>query len=468
MDDLRALFDKQRQNRWRVATTSAHDRVAKIRRLRDAVVARRTELYDAMQADFKKAPTEVELTEIYPTLSEMQHTMKHLKKWMRPVRVKTPLTLAGTHSALRYEAKGNVLILAPWNYPFYLFVDPLVAAVAAGNCVMMRPSNKVPATARFLKSLVEGVFDPAEVAVVTGGTDVADALLALPFDHFFFTGSTRIGQQVMHAAAKHLASVTLELGGKSPTIVDASADLPRAAQRIVWGKFVNAGQTCVAPDHVFVHESVAARFLDEARKALATAYGATEEQRERSPDYCRIVDRPSLDRLKSLVDRSVAEGARIETGGAASPEDRYLSPTILSGVRPDSVLMQAEIFGPVLPVLTYRSTDEVFEQIRARGKPLALYVFSRDRAAVEQILANTTAGGTCVNNVLIHPANPNLPFGGVGASGMGSYHGHFGFRTFSHERAVLVQKRPAIVRFFYPPYKPGVKKMVAWVSKLYE
>jgi len=356
---------------------------------------------------------------------------------MKPQRVPTPLTLVGTHSAIHYEPRGVVLIIGPWNYPFQLVIAPLIAAIAAGNCVIVKPSELTAQTSRLLKSLLGEVFSEDEVAVVEGDHVITQELLALPFDHFFFTGSTRVGKIVAEAAARHLASTTLELGGKSPAVIDDSADLPSAAKRIVWGKFVNSGQTCIAPDYLMVSESRRPQLVEALKHSVAELYGATDAERRASKDLCRIINTRNYDRLKKMLDDTVKSGARIELGGEVDPAERYIAPTILTNVSPDSAVMAEEIFGPILPILTYRHLDEVAPFITARDKPLALYVFGEDEHAVDAVIATTTAGGTCVNNTLIHFANHHLPFGGVGPSGTGNYHGFFGFKAFSHERAVL-------------------------------
>jgi aldehyde dehydrogenase (NAD+) len=459
--ELSRVFQRQKAARWDIARTPAAARIDKLRRLKAAIIARRDELAAAIHADFRKNQSETELTEIHPVLEEVNHAIKHLRSWMKPAKVKTAMIVAGTASELRYEPKGVVLILSPWTYPFALMLAPLVAAIASGNCVIMKPSEKTVNTSRFLGDLIRSIFDASEVALFEGDGDLAAALLELPFDHIFFTGSTRIGQKVMEAAARHLASVTLELGGKSPCIVDESADIAAAAERIVWGKFINAGQTCVAPDYIYVHASRAAELLDALKHAVAAFYGQTEEERKASASFSRLIDQGAYERVRALVERSIKGGAVLEIGGQFDAEQRYVAPTILSKVTPASPIMEEEIFGPVLPVLTYNQVKDVYRHIQAGGKPLALYVFSRDRVSVEEILANTSAGGTVVNNVVIHLANPHLPFGGVGPSGQGSYHGFFGFKAFSHERAVLKQGRMSLARYFYPPYEGRMKATAA-------
>ncbi len=465
---LQEAFDRLRARRWDVARREAKERLARLDTLKNLLLARREALADALHADFRKPRAEVEATEVLPVLMELAHAQKHLKGWMKPRRVTTPLLLTGTSSHVQYEPRGVVLVLAPWNYPCALLLSPLVAAVAAGNTVMCKPSEKTPNTSRFLAELVKDAFPADEVALVEGGSDVGEALLRLPFDHFFFTGGPRVGRRVMEAAARHLASVTLELGGKSPVVVDATADVEAAAERVVWGKFLNAGQTCIAPDYVWVHASKEEALLAAMKAALERFYGKTEEARRVSPDYCRLVDDGAFARVRELMDRTAAAGARVVAGGRVDAETRYIAPTVLADVTPDAPIMEEEIFGPVLPVLRYESLDEVVTQVRAGGKPLALYVFSHDEATVERLLQETSAGGTCVNTVVLHNANPNLPFGGVGQSGVGAYHGETGFRTFSHERAVLRQGRAGLAHLFFPPYTDKAQKLARLASRLFE
>jgi aldehyde dehydrogenase (NAD+) len=465
---LHAVFAAQRAHRWTMSRTTAAERIARLKRLREAILARRAELAEALHRDFRKPALEVELTEVHPTLEELNHTVKHLKSWMKPKRVGTPLLLSGASSHVRYEARGVVLVLAPWNYPFQLLMAPLIAAIAAGNTVICKPSEKTPNTSRFLARLVKDVFPENEVALFEGGADIAEALLELPFDHFFFTGNPRIGRKVMEAAAKHLASVTLELGGKSPVIIDETADLTATAERIAWGKFINGGQTCIAPDYAFVHASREREFLDAMKAVITRFYGGTETERQASPDFSRMVDPVAWRRVKDLVDRSVAAGATVEVGGAADGPSRYVSPTVLSGVRSDMPIMEGEIFGPVLPVMTYQKREEVYAHLQAGGKPLALYVFSQDKRAVEDIFQNTTSGSAMVNNVIVQVVNPNLPFGGVGMSGLGNYHGLYGFKTFSHERAVMVQWMKSLAAMFFPPYRGKAQEMASRATRLME
>ena len=463
--ELRQLFDRQHARRACVAASTPRERAEKLRRLGAVIRTHRGAIAEAMRVDFGKHPDESELTDIQLILAELNHAIGHLRRWMKPVRVSTPVWVGLGASEVRYEPKGVTLILGAWNFPFALLIGPLVPAVAAGNCVILRPSEKVPRTNAVLAQIVAEAFDPDEVALVQGEVSTAEALLELPFDHIFFTGSVGVGKRIMAAASKTLASVTLELGGKSPAIVDESADVAMAAERLVWGKFTSAGQACVAPDYVFVHASRRAELVTAMEKTLTRFYGATEEARARTPDFSRVVDAASVARLARLVEDAAQRGARVVTGGRWDAATRYVAPTILTDVPTDAAIMDEEIFGPVLPVLDYQELDEVYRFIRTRGKPLALYVFSRDKASIARVLANTTSGGTAVNNALVHLANPNLPFGGVGSSGFGSYHGIAGFKAFSHERSVFVQKMSG-GSMYYPPYGPRTRRLVEWMARL--
>jgi aldehyde dehydrogenase (NAD+) len=442
-------FELQRQHRWTQSQTTASERIALLKSLKKNIIAIEVELKTAMFADFAKPAAEVELTEVFPALEEINFVIENLHNWMAPHSVPTPIALMGTRSEIHYEARGHVLIMAPWNYPFMLSIAPLITALAAGNVCLLRPSEKTPNTSRVLRKLIETTFEPKVVALVEGGFETADALLELPFDHIFFTGSTQIGRKVMAAAAKHLASVTLELGGKSPTVVHEDASIENAAKRIVWSKYLNAGQTCIAPDYIFVHEKIAENFITAVKNRINEVFEGNSEQ---SDSFARLVDSRAFSRVKALLDQSIAAGAKLETSGAASDAKKFLAPTVLTQVKPNHAIMSEEIFGPVMPIMTYTSLDEVIDFIRSKDKPLALYVYTNSSKVANTLIRSTSAGGTVVNNGLIHLANPHLPFGGVGASGMGNYHGFFGFRTFSHERSVVFQGRLAIADFLFPPY----------------
>jgi len=451
--DLKALFDAQGAKRWEIAATGAEERIGKLKKLRSAMLARREELFAVLMSDFHKPRTETWMSELFATVAEIDHTVRHLRSWMRDKRAKGNISLLSSRSFLRMEPKGRVLIMAPWNYPFQLMMAPLSAAIAAGNVVIAKPSNKTPATSAFIASLIEGIFPRDEIAVAEGpGSALGDLLLELPFDHMFFTGSPKIGARVGEAAARVHAGLTLELGGKSPTILVEGADLKDAARKIMWGKGLNAGQTCVAPDYLLCPRGLVDAFAAEAKVALERFYGPDEAARKASPDLPRIVDKAACARLKGLVEDAVAKGARLIAGGVFDVEERYAAPTILVGVKPDMAIMAEEIFGPILPILAYDALDEAIAFVRARPKPLALYSFGRGKGAIRRILAETSSGSACVNNLIVQIINSELPFGGVGMSGTGSYHGYYGFRTFSHERNVMVQGGINMAGSLVPPY----------------
>lgn len=465
LGDLRELVQRQRARA--AAGVPVAERRDRLRRLRGAVVSRREEIVAALDRDLRRAPFESDVAEYQHVLQEIDHALGHLRRWMRGQRVRSPLLLLGTASRVMYEPRGSVLIMAPWNYPFGLVVNPLVAAIAAGNGAVIKPSERAPATEALVLSLVEETFDPTEVAVVTGGVDVGARVLDVPFDHIFFTGSTRVGKLVMAAAARHLATVTLEMGGKSPAIVDRSADPRAAAEAIAWGKFFNAGQTCLAPDFVLVHRDVHDRLVTELSEAVTRFYGGDDEARRSTGDYGRIVDAVHYERLVLLVRDSVAQGATLVFGGRYNAVDRYVAPTLLTDVDLTMPVMQEEIFGPVLPVLRFSTPAEAVALAQPNGKPLGSYVFARDRAVIDALVAGVPAGGTVVNNTLVHYANSALPFGGIGASGMGRYHGRHGFLEMSHARAVVRQRGPALSRFLHPPYRGRlhavVRRVIPWI-----
>ncbi len=455
---LEVLFARQQAARWRLAASSADQRRAKLLALLDALMAQRTEAQAALAADFRKAPQEVDLTELYPVISELKDAIRHLPRWMKPRKVPTPIGLFGCAGTIVHEPRGVVLIISPWNYPIYLTLGPLVSALAAGNCAMIKPSEFTPHTNTFLRSLLAGLFPEEEVALVEGEADVAQALLARPFDHIFFTGSPAVGKVVMRAAAEHLTSVTLELGGKSPVLVDADANLREAARKIAWGKCVNAGQTCVAPDYVLVHERVHDALVAEVKRAMAGFYGLDATVRQASPDLARIINLRHFTRLQGLLSGSTAQ---VAFGGDMDAASLYISPTVLTDVDPASPIMQEEIFGPLLPILKVPDMAAAVAFVNARPKPLALYVFSSSRSGAESIIARTTAGGGCINDTILHFAHTGLPTGGVNTSGFGKAHGVHGFEAFSNARGILRQRtRYSAIQLMYPPYTGFVRRMI--------
>jgi len=452
-EELEELFRAQGETRWAIASTTASERIAKLKALRAAIVDRQDELYAAIWKDYRKSSFEAWLTEVFPSIEELDKATKNLGSWMKDKKVGGVFFLPGAASRLRYEPKGRVLIMAPWNYPFQLMIGPLVSAIAAGNVVIAKPSNKTPATSAFIASLLESLFPREEIAIVEGpGSTLGDMLLELPFDHIFFTGSPKVGARVGEAAERVHAGLTLELGGKSPTIVLSDADIEDAAAKIMWGKCLNAGQTCIAPDYLFCPRDKVEAFASAAAHAVERMYGETEKVRRESKDFVRIVDVAACKRHKSLVEDAIAKGAKLVLGGTFDVEERYTPPTILTGVRPDMTIMDEEIFGPLLPILAYDSIEEVLSFVQSRPKPLALYVFGKSRSGVDEILDRTTSGSACVNDLIVQIENLDVPFGGIGMSGTGNYHGFFGFKTFSHERNYMRQGALNMTKSFYPPY----------------
>lgn len=440
-------------------------RKARLARLARVFDAHRERLAAALAKDLGRHPMESELIELHPTGAEIRHARRRVKRWSRSRPVGTPLSLLGTRAWIQPEPKGVVLVLAPWNYPIFLLLGPLVAALAAGNAVMLKPSEKTPATEAALVALLREAFPDGEVDVATGGPEVAEALLELPWNHVFFTGSTRIGQRVMAAAAKHLTPVTLELGGKSPAIITASADLEQAAARIAWGKLLNAGQTCVAPDYLLIHRDVVQPFLAHLEAQFTAQAGATPLG---NADYCSLVDEAAFARQKALLEGAQAAGAKVVIGGGLDPIRRRVAPTVLTGVPLDHPLMREEIFGPLLPVLSYRADAEALAVLRALDEPLSLYVFAGTKVEEQAWIRRTRAGGTGLGQTILHLANPHLPFGGRGPSGLGAYHGEHGFWAFSHARAVLRQGPLEPIRLFRPPYAGAFKRlafrMLRWLE----
>ncbi|RZL06797.1 MAG: aldehyde dehydrogenase family protein, partial [Rubrivivax sp.] len=375
----------------------------------------------------------------------------------------------GTSAWIEAQPRGRCLIVAPWNFPLNLCFGPLVSALAAGNTVILKPSEMTPNVSAVMVSIIREIFKEDEVAVFEGSLPTSTALLALPFDHIFFTGSPAVGKVVMAAAAKHLTSVTLELGGKSPVIIDETADLKSAAETLMWGKLANCGQTCVAPDHVFVHESVKDRFVDECRRVIGERYGKTADEQKVSPHFAHVVNQRHTQRIGGLLEDARARGARFLLGGEVDVASAFVAPTLLDNIPADASIMSEEIFGPVLPIIAWRDLDVVIREINANHKPLALYIWSRDKARTKRIMAETSSGGVGINHCVLHYAHGNLPFGGVNNSGIGSAHGHFGFKAFSHERAVLKSGPVMVAKLFFPPYtgfKPKLIRMVVDSLKL--
>ncbi|MBV1788477.1 aldehyde dehydrogenase family protein [Marinobacterium sp. D7] len=457
---IRQLFDAQRETALRLRTSSADERRRKLKRLNDALLGRREALYEAFQTDFRKPAAEVELSELLPVVDEIHMARHELGRWMKPKSVGSTLATFGTRASLTYQSKGRCLIIGPWNYPVSTLIGPLVSAIAAGNTVILKPSEFTPAVNAVLADLIAEVFDVTEVAWVEGDATTAQALLDCPFDHIFFTGSPQVGKLVMAAASRHLASVTLELGGKSPVIVDESTDLQRAAEVIIWGKLINAGQSCIAPDTLFVQRSVRDKLMQHCKEIIARRYGTRDTDIADSPDFSRIINTRHAGRIAALVDEALELGAKRIAGGPHDVDGCFVAPTLLTDIPDSARILEEEIFGPVLPVIEFEQVDDVIAYVNARPKPLALYLWSTRQATIRQIRDNTSSGSFVLNHCMLQYAHSRLPFGGVNNSGIGSSHGIYGFKAFSHERACLRGGPVLVVKTFFPPYTPVKRKLI--------
>jgi aldehyde dehydrogenase (NAD+) len=438
--EISRVFALQQAHQWDVKASSAGDRKAKLAKLKAAVEAHADDIVAAVRQDTRKPEGEIRVTEIMNVTNNIQLNIDNLDEWMTPTEV-TPTNNPNDKGLIVYEARGVCLILGPWNFPLGLVMGPLAAAIAAGNCAIVKLTDLCPNTARIAKTIIEEVFDENEVALFEGDVSVAEALLELPFNHIFFTGSTRVGKIVMAAAAKNLASVTLELGGKSPVIIDEGANVEAIGAALAGAKQFNGGQACICPDYVFVREDEQDRLVEAFKTNVEKNLyqdGAINKE-----GIAQIVNKNNYNRVKALFDDAIEKGAKVAVGGQLDESDLTVHPTMLTGVTPQMKILQEEIFAPILPVMTYDNIDQAIGYIEARDKPLALYVFSPNDANVEKVLQRTSSGGVTVNGVFSHYLENRLPFGGVNGSGIGSYHGYFGFKAFSHERAVYVHQKAA-------------------------
>lgn len=442
------------------------DRKARLRKIENWLLANRQDIIAAVRADFHRPDTEIEISEVMPVLSEVRHALKELDRWARPRLVDAPLHYLGTRTYIRYEPKGVCLIIAPWNYPFNLCVGPLVSCLAAGNTAIIKPSEFTPATGALVKRMAGELFTQDQVAVVEGDAATSQELLRLPFDHIFFTGSPAVGKLIMKAAAENLASVTLELGGKSPTVVDGSGSLADAAKRIAFGKFFNNGQTCIAPDYVLVAKPYEEKLIGLLQREIDALFGAGQGVSQQSADYARLVHHRHFDRVDQLVTEAQQQGAHVVRAAEPDRATRFYPPTLLTHIPAGAKVLEEEIFGPVLPVIAYQQEEEVLTFINSRPKPLGMYVFSTRGQFRKQLEHQTSAGALVFNDCLLQYTHPNIPFGGVNNSGLGKAHGQFGFQSFSNEKPVIKQLPGwANTYFFHPPYTPFKKWLVNFVLR---
>ena len=453
-----SLFEQQRRNQFKTTVTSYKARINKLNALKRALeITYKEELRAALYEDFKKPHLETDLTELYLVIKEIKFARANLRSWMNKKRARTPLTLFGTKSWIQHEPKGVCLIISPWNYPINLTFSPLVSAISAGNTVIIKPSEMTPSTSRVMAKIIKDTFNEEEVALVEGGIEVSQELLKLPFNHIFFTGSPKVGKIVMNAASVHLASVTLELGGKSPTIIDDTANLNEAIKSLVWGKFLNNGQTCIAPDYMLIHKSIKDQFIKAFKDRVRTYYSELPKD---SRSYARIVNERHFNRLRAHIEDAKNRGATVVAGGDYNAKSNYIEPTLLADLTDDASILDEEIFGPILPIKTYTHVDEVIDYINSKEKPLALYIYSRNKKMIDTVLKNTRAGSSCINTNAIHYSNHHLPFGGSNNSGIGKSHGYFGFQEFSNQRAVLKRYMVGPLSLLFPPYNKFKQRLV--------
>lgn len=425
-------------------TLSVDFRLNYLKKLKKVIKLKEKDIFSALYLDLGKSETESYMCEVGLTVDEISYFLKNLKKFSKDKVVKTPITNFHSKSIIKSVPWGNVLVISPWNYPFLLTMEPLVEAIAAGNTVILKPSAYSPATSKIVKEIIEEVFPSDYVAVVTGGREENKTLLSLKFDYIFFTGSQNVGKEVLRKASENLIPTTVELGGKSPCIVDETANINLTAKRLVFGKFLNCGQTCVAPDYVFCHESVKGKLITAIKKEIASQYGVSPLNNK---DYGKIINEKHYNRLTQLIDSE-----KVIIGGNSEKETLKIEPTVMQNVSWDDEIMKEEIFGPILPILVYENIDDVIKTIDSKSRPLALYIFSNNKKSIKKVTEQCRYGGGCINDVVVHLATPEMPFGGFGESGLGAYHGKFGFDTFSHKKSILCKKTWIDLPIRYQPY----------------
>lgn len=461
--EINRIHQAQTDYKERVKHSSSKVRQSWLKVLLAKIQTEERNIERALYHDFHKSSTETAITEYLPVKWELKHLIKSIPRWMKDKSLPRSLKMLNVKAFLHYEPKGNTLIITPWNYPFMLPIVHLAASVAAGNTVMLKLSEHAPHTNRVIRAILTSVFPSEHVAVIDGGVSETTHLLKLPFDHIHFTGSSRVGKIVAEAAAKNLSGITLELGGKSPAIIDKNVHLRRVVKNLIWAKFVNAGQTCIAPDYLLVHRHLRQEIETVFKEEMEHAFG---EHPVNSPDFARIINTDQFDVLDQALRDALSSGAHLITGGQVNRSGRYIAPTVLTHIAKSNRLMQDEIFGPILPIVYYGQVQEAIDHVNGAGEPLALYVFSNDSLFCSHILRHTSSGSVGVNDAMIQIMHPNLPLGGVNASGMGQSLGWYGFRNFSHERAVAeAQWRPLSALFWYP-YTERTNKVLQWLKRL--
>ncbi len=464
LSEIDKIYQSQLKNKSAIKHSTAYKRIGWIKKLLDTINREEKAIEQALYQDFHKSGIETAITEILVVQLELKHIAKKLRGWMKDKKVRRSLVMPNVSAYLHYEPKGNALIITPWNYPFQLPLVHLAACIAAGNTAILKLSEFSPNSNQVLKKIIAEVFPTDHIAVIEGAVEETTHLLNLKFDHIHFTGSSKVGKIVMEAASKHLTDITLELGGKSPAVIDKNVNLRQVVKNLIWAKFINAGQTCIAPDYILAHRHQKQQLEEVFKIEIEEAFG---KDAFNSPDYARIINEKQFERLNQALDSAKQIGANIIAGGKTDGRTKYIAPTVITNVAANNPLMTDEIFGPILPIVYYAQIQEAIDFINAKEKPLALYVFSKDSNFNKHIIRNSSAGSTCINDAVIQIMQPNLPFGGVNNSGLGQSTGWYGFKAFSHERAVADVKIIPLSSMFWYPYTEKTSRMLQWIRRLF-
>ncbi|MBV2228612.1 MAG: aldehyde dehydrogenase family protein [Sphingobacterium mizutaii] len=464
LSEIDKIYQSQLKNKSAIKHSTAYKRIGWIKKLLDTINREEKAIEQALYQDFHKSGIETAITEILVVQLELKHIAKKLRGWMKDKKVRRSLVMPNVSAYLHYEPKGNALIITPWNYPFQLPLVHLAACIAAGNTAILKLSEFSPNSNQVLKKIIAEVFPTDHIAVIEGAVEETSHLLNLKFDHIHFTGSSKVGKIVMEAASKHLTDITLELGGKSPAVIDKNVNLRQVVKNLIWAKFINAGQTCIAPDYILAHRHQKQQLEEVFKIEIEEAFG---KDAFNSPDYARIINEKQFERLNQALDSAKQLGANIIAGGKTDGRTKYIAPTVITNVAANNPLMTDEIFGPILPIVYYAQIQEAIDFINAKEKPLALYVFSKDSNFNKHIIRNSSAGSTCINDAVIQIMQPNLPFGGVNNSGLGQSTGWYGFKAFSHERAVADVKIIPLSSMFWYPYTEKTSRMLQWIRRLF-
>jgi len=468
--EIQRIFELQSEpsNIIRLRNSTYKERIEKIKRLQNFVLSEGNHqiIADALYKDLRKPNEEVITTEITPILLNTKHVLKNLKDWMKDEHVPSPITMIGMSSYVKYESKGNILLISPWNYPIFLTIYPLIYAIAAGNAVILKPSEISSYTSKVIANMIQTIFEEHEVAVIEGAVEESTELLKLPFNHIHFTGSPNVGKIVMEAAAKNLSGITLELGGKSHVIVDGTGSTKEITEKIAWGKTLNCGQTCIAPDYILLQEKELETFISNFKNSVNKFYNSENNELDKAAEYGRIVDNKNFNRIETLLQDAIKKGAKIEFGGHYKKEGKFMEPTLLTNVSADMLIMQEEIFGPILPIITFEKNSDVIQLLQKMPSPLAIYIMSSKKKNIQYFLENTVSGGVGINELMLTPVNPNLPFGGVNNSGIGKSGGKHSFDDFSNLKGVVKKNFGNLLKLVYPPYKKSIFKYFKTIAKI--